>query len=336
MTVGHALWPDQLTAQERALLAPGVPANVPRDPDVLVVGGGMLGCATAAACLQAGLGTVVVLERDSLGAGASGGAAGLLMPESHAGVDPPEYVALMRDSFDAWRALDTTWPGGVGLLPFDYHGHTQARVNPLRALARLAAGLPHVATGLSVHAVDTNADRVRTVHTSAGAFQPRNVVFATGTPPQVDGLRLDLAWSEVKGHMLATAPTALQPPPQLVDVARAIDDGRILMGGTLDVGDDARVVRSEIIASMWQELEAAWPAAREIDIEYRWACFRPAHPDHLPVIDRVPGVRNAWLTSGHYKTGILSAPGTARALAQWLQTGAAPEVVRPFAVARYG
>src|SRR6266567_8426061 len=150
MTVGHAIWPDQLTQAERAQLEPGVPDRLDREPDVLIVGGGMLGCATAAACLSAGLGSIVVLERERLGAGPSGGAAGLLMPEEHAGIDPPELVNLMRLSLEAWRELDATWPGGVGLLPLR---EGEARVNPLRALVRLAAGLPQVASGVGARAV---------------------------------------------------------------------------------------------------------------------------------------------------------------------------------------
>src|SRR5579872_2791011 len=98
MTVGHAIWPDQLDAAERAHLDSGVPDTITRTPDVLVVGGGIMGCAVAAACQQASLGSIVVLEKDVLGAGASGGAAGLLVPESHVGVDPPEFVDMMRHS----------------------------------------------------------------------------------------------------------------------------------------------------------------------------------------------------------------------------------------------
>jgi glycine/D-amino acid oxidase-like deaminating enzyme len=52
------------------------------------------------------------------------------------------------------------------------------------------------------------------------------------------------------------------------------------------------------------------------------------------VIDRLPGLANAWLTSGHYKTGILMAPATGRALAQWLASGSPPPEVLPFTLAR--
>lgn len=335
MTVGHAVWPDQLSDAERAQLRPGMPERLDRAPDVLIVGGGILGLATAAACLRAGLGSVVVLERDVLGAGASGGAAGLLMPESHAGVDAPELVELARLSLGVWRELEADWTGGVGLLPYDWQGHPQARVNPLRALARFAAGLPGVATGVAVQGVILDGRGVaREVQTSAGTFRPRNVVFATGLPPRVNGLSHEIPAHEVKGHILASAPTSLQPPARLADTVRKIENGRLLIGGTLEPFETERVVRADVIESMWNELVAQWPDAAGTRVEYQWACFRPAHPDLLPVIDRVPAVANAWMTSGHYKTGILMAPATGRAIAQWIASGSPPVEIKPFGLAR--
>src|SRR5579871_3843383 len=105
MTVGHAIWPDQLTDAERGLLEPGIPDRIEREPEVLVVGGGIVGCATAAACLRAGMGSVVLIERERLGVGPSGGAAGVLAPDFHDGVDPEVHVALMRQSLEDWREL---------------------------------------------------------------------------------------------------------------------------------------------------------------------------------------------------------------------------------------
>src|SRR5579859_241472 len=293
MTVGHAIWPDQLDDAERALLRPGIPSHLERSPDVLVVGGGVLGCATAAACVQAGLGSVVLLEREALGAGASGGAAGLIQPEGHVGVDPPEFVEFMRHSLAAWHALEASWPGGVGLLPLRADA---ARVNPLRAIARVAARLPAVATGVTVTGVRITGSRIDVVHSSVGDFHPRQVVFATGLAPAITGFRLEIQSLEVKGHMVCTAPTALVPPARVATQVTRIEDGRLLVGGTLDVGDAERVVRPEVAARLWQDVLDVWPEAAGARVEYTWACFRPAHPDHLPVIDRVPGVDNAWLT----------------------------------------
>jgi glycine/D-amino acid oxidase-like deaminating enzyme len=316
--------------------------------------------ATALACQRAGLGTVVLVERDSLGVGASGGAAGQLLPEAHVGIDPPVLIELARRGLLGWRELEAGLPGGVGLNDIDWLGlgldlpveaeqlsveavdrlvpgladrttgvyvRQQARVNPLRALARLAAGLACVATGVEAQAALVESGRITAVQTSAGEIRPGTVVFATGNPPRIDGLDLRVPWSEVKGHMLVTEPTNLHLPGVVAPLATPIEEGRLLRGGTLDIGDNERVVRPEVIASMWAEVEAAWPIARGVRVSHQWACFRPAHPDLLPVIDRVPALNNAWITSGHYKTGILLAPSTGRALAQWIASGERPAEV---------
>ena len=374
MTVGQALWPEQLSDQERAWLDPGVPADLDSSPDILVVGGGIVGVATAVACTQARLGSVVLLEGDRLGSGASGGAAGQLIPEAHVGVDPPRLVDLMRLSLAAWQNLERTWPRGVGLMSLDWLGlgptlaqfdavppgaeqlsaeqvetlvpglsqpgpgilvRDQARVNPLRAIARMAAGLPGAATEVQVQGVSLEAGRVRSVQTTAGELRPRNVVFATGTPPRVDGLDVRIPSGEVKGHMLTSEPTDLTLPGSVAPLATTIEDGRLMVGGTLDIGDSERVVRPEIVASMWAEACAAWPILKSVRIAHQWACFRPAHPDRLPVIDRVPGVANAWLTSGHYKTGILLAPATGIALAEWIASGNRPPQIDGLGVDRF-
>ena len=114
-----AVWPDLLSSAERAALDPGVPTPWPATPDVLVVGGGVVGLAVAAACQRAGVGSVLVVERDRLGAGASGGAAGLLTPEPHVWTDPPALVDLGRASLARYRRLDAECNGALGVRNLD-------------------------------------------------------------------------------------------------------------------------------------------------------------------------------------------------------------------------
>ncbi len=364
MTVDGAIWRDQLTADERATLGRGHGSVPGPRPDILVVGGGILGIATAAACAEAGLGSVLLIETGRLGAGATGGASGLLIPEPHRWSDPEPLVDLEEASLERWRELEQRLPHGVGLVDIDWIGlaphpggfaahqppavewlapdqvehlvpnlarsmegaliRRQARVNPLRAAARLAAGLPAVATGVAATAVTVRGDRLVSVHTSAGDISPGVVVFATGQPPVLDGLPLTIPSDRVKGHLLVTEVTSVKLPGIVAPVATQLEDGRLLAGGTFDIGDEDPAVQPEVIQSIMDSLAAALPAAKGLGIAYQWCCFRPRHPDRRPVIDRVPGLDNAWLTSGHFRTGILNAPATAAVLARWISTGAPP------------
>lgn len=364
MVADIAVWRDELSQPEFAELGRGAGVISQAHPDILVVGGGIVGVATAAACHRAGLGSVLLIEAGRLGSGATGGAAGLLTPEIHEWSDPEPFVDLARSSLDLWWELDQTWPGGVGLIELDWIGlqpdpdgfaphqqpavewlepdqvarlvpglarsmagaliRHQARVNPLRSVARLASVLPWIATGTAATAVRITGGRIVTVTTTAGDIHPGAVVFATGMPPVLDGLPIDLPAARVKGHLLVTEPTTIRLPGTVAPVATQLGDGRLLVGGTFDVGDESPKIRPDVIDSILAALYATLPAAHGVGAAYQWCCFRPRHPDGRPVIDRVPGLANAWLTSGHYRTGILMAPVTAQTISHWIGSGEPP------------
>jgi glycine oxidase len=331
--------------------------------------------ATPVAYRQAGLGTVVLIERGQLGSGATGGAGGLLSADTLAGTYPAPYVALGKASIDLWWELQERWPGGVGITPFDsikvepftpelaanmpavaerltpeevaelipglsWSGAgvripRQARMNPLRTVALLATGLPAVCTGTAALDATVRGDRLISLATTAGEISPGAVIFATGGPPKLDGLSIDVPAGNLKGHILTTEPAPIRLGGGFAPIATPIDEGRLLAGGTVDTGDDTPDVHPEIIAGIVSDLETALPALKGIAVSHAWVCFRPTHPDSLPVVDRVPGLTNAWVTSGHFRHGILLAPATGRALARWVAGGEQPAEVVGMEVGRF-
>jgi len=76
-------------------------------------------------------------------------------------------------------------------------------------------------------------------------------------------------------------------------------------------------------------------ALAEARIVRRQACYRPVTDDGLPLIGRVPGVRGAFVATGHGPWGILNAPATGLALAELIAEGASSVVdLRAFDPAR--
>ena len=114
-----------------------------------------------------------------------------------------------------------------------------------------------------------------------------------------------------------------------------LPSGELVAGGTLDEGDDDPVVRPAVIDDIRAGLAALVPAAASLPVPHAWCCFRPATADRQPVIDRVPGLDNAWVTCGHFRTGILMAPATGDAIARWIESGTAPRELASFAAARF-
>ncbi len=240
--------PDQPVWELEAdpgLLEPG-PGALDRRPDVLVVGGGVVGLATAALCRRAGLGRVEVVERGRLAGGPSGRGGGILAPAPLQWTDPASLVSFGRASLDLWRELDREWEGELGLAPLDWlltlpGGEApgfdpppgaellspedarkleprlepgsgglllrdQARVHPLRLAAALARRAGTVVTGVEVTGIERTAAGRPRVRTNRGDLDPGAVVLATGTAPPLPGVPPAAGQRLVKGNLVATAP----------------------------------------------------------------------------------------------------------------------------------
>ncbi|HEY0531730.1 MAG TPA: FAD-dependent oxidoreductase [Actinoplanes sp.] len=136
----RTVWDASLGDSERAALRAGLPDRLDHAPDVLVIGGGIVGLAVATACRQAGLGRVVVLEKeDRLASGASGGNAGAIAPDMHLLTDGPEFVAFGRASREIYRRWDAEWDGALGLWPTRWLNLFPAGADPL--VTRQAPGV---------------------------------------------------------------------------------------------------------------------------------------------------------------------------------------------------
>ena len=374
---GRTVWDDTARAEDLEVLRRGAADALDRTPDVLVVGGGIVGLATAAMCRRAGLGSVVVVEREQrLASGTSGSAWGGLGPDTHA-LDPAPFPSLARRSLELHRELEAEWDGDLGLEDLDLIATmsgpeaselassmgagllgpddlaalapeladtaraglrfgSQPRVHPLRLAAAFARRAGTLAAGVEVTGWEVSGGRVRAVCTSAGDVSPGNVVLASGLAPSwAVGVPQEL----VKGHLVATAPAPFRLSAAFTTGEIGVlqtPDGRIVAGGTLDEGDTEDVVRSEVADRIRALLVALLPAAAPLEITHRWCCFRPATADRLPVIDRAPGTDNAWITCGHYRTGLLNAPAAGEAIASWIASGRPPDGVARWAVSRFG
>ncbi len=369
------VWKSELEPELLKRLAPGVPAALDRHPDVAIIGGGSVGLATAVACRRAGLGRVVVLDRGDLASGATQHSAGILAPEPHVWTDPPALVQMARESLRLTRSLDLEWDGALGLWRLDcliaglrlddapmrleaqaevLRGpelrerepelvgveealvlYDQARVNPLRFSAALAARAGCLATGIDVDGVRTTGDQVIVLSTSHGKIHPGVVIFATGIAP---ARYVTIPHAFMKGHLIATAPVDFRLRSQIATPfggAFQLQDGRLVSGGTLDDGDESPLVREEVIDAIRRGVGRVLPRAAGVPLAHAWCGFRPHTPDRLPIIDRVPGLANAWFTSGHYRTGILMAAATGAALADWVASGSQPASVEAFSLARF-
>ncbi|HUU34006.1 MAG TPA: FAD-binding oxidoreductase [Vicinamibacterales bacterium] len=90
------------------------------------------------------------------------------------------------------------------------------------------------------------------------------------------------------------------------------------------------------VAGNWAEAVALFPAiadlapAESLADRAESTCL-----DLVPIIDRVPGVANAFLACGWSGHGWAIAPAVAPLLADWVRGAATPELLRPFGLSRF-
>jgi glycine oxidase len=96
------------------------------------------------------------------------------------------------------------------------------------------------------------------------------------------------------------------------------NDGRILAGATLEyVGFDKRVTAGGIQKVLAAAIELA-PGLRDARVEDTWAGLRPDSADHLPILGPTD-LEGLLMATGHFRSGILLTPVTARLLSEWIR-----------------
>jgi glycine oxidase len=95
------------------------------------------------------------------------------------------------------------------------------------------------------------------------------------------------------------------------------NDGRILAGATVEyVGFDKRTTAGGIEKILSAAIELA-PQLANARIEETWAGLRPDSPDHLPILGPTD-LHGLLMATGHFRSGILLTPITARLIREWV------------------
>lgn len=91
--------------------------------------------------------------------------------------------------------------------------------------------------------------------------------------------------------------------------------GQILVGSSRQFGSDATAIDSAIIRRMTARAFEYMPQLRSLSALRIWTGFRPATPDNLPYVGRIPGFDNVFAAAGHEGLGITTSLGTAELIA---------------------
>lgn len=346
-------------------------------PDVVVVGGGVIGTAIA---YRLGLGGARVTVFDHSAPGqASAASAGMIAPGADAGVSPLDQLAaesarlypalcselLERTGIDAGlRQSDlllTAWteeeerelrrrsdrlaraghhagwldagrvrdvePAIATGVRSALHVPGQHQVDPpalLSALRRAAADLGAIFRGEAALGLELQGERVVGVLSASASLGAEEVVIAGGawSGSFSAALRRPIPIRPVRGQMVGLRPvTSLLKTICVSSRAYLLRkaEGWIYVGATeedsgFDVGVTASAVRDLLAGAV-----ALVPALEHAAFSHARAGLRPATPDGLPLIGRMPGWSGITLATGHFRDGVLLAPITAELVADVLR-----------------
>lgn len=163
--------------------------------------------------------------------------------------------------------------------------------------------------------------------TSRGTFRADAFVNCSGA--WAASLSPSIAVFPRKGQMLAIAQPNDTP---LIRVLRSPDvyliprgGDRIVVGATVEDAGYSKQVERAALAKLRERAAALWGPAVHAQQMDSWAGLRPATPDGLPAIGRYKDKSPHFVATGHFRNGILLAPGTARIIAD-LVCGVAPAI----------
>ena len=204
-----------------------------------------------------------------------------------------------------------------------------ATFHPLRtalALARdLVARNVHLSTHLAVTDFVVSGNRLIEVACGNTRITAGQIVLASGwaTGHLATLLGNPIPVTPAKGQAIATNVQSFLMQTCVLGetMVRQLPDRRVIAGGTQEfVGPDldpTETGRKQVLGAARKIL----PRLASAEITRTWVGLRPHTPDEMPIVDRVPGTDNVFLAAGHFTKGVLLAPVTGEAIANWLVDG---------------
>ena len=196
-------------------------------------------------------------------------------------------------------------------------------------------------THCEVNGFEFRRERMTGVRTNSGKQEAENFVLTAGAWSAELGRQLgvELALKPIRGQMvlLKSEPGRLR---HIINVGPRYlvprEDGRILAGSTEEAVGFVKENTPDGVAGLIEFIRELAPALHKATFERSWAGLRPNTHDGLPYVGPLPGLGNAWLATGHFRSGLTLSPGTAVVVASLVLGQTPPFDLSPFRLNRPG
>ena len=197
----------------------------------------------------------------------------------------------------------------------------------VRALSRGAADLGATfRMDFNVSGFLRGGDRVVGIRGDQETLRASQVVIANGAWAGAwsQELGVYLPISPVRGQMIALR-TIGTPLRHIIfshdGYIASKAEGLTYVGATVEeVGFDARPTAAGV-AQLLSLVPRLAPGLGTETFSHAWAGLRPATPDRMPILGRVPDWQNLYIAGGHFRNGILLAPITGILISDLIQHG---------------
>jgi D-amino-acid dehydrogenase len=342
--------------------------------DVAVVGGGLVGTATAYELARAGVHTVLY-DRGDPGRATDAGA-GILSPET-AKRDDPVWTELVRAAGRHYETLVAALPGDTGwarcgilqlatrdsdVPPWEWvaqhaSGAREVSADEARSmcpvLGEIKRALHHpgaarvdgrmmcaaMRRGAVAHGVEVREESVDDI----SALDARAIVIAGGawTPQVAKQLNVSLPVGPVRGQIMhldvPDHDTSTWPIVQPVFAHYMVPwaDNRVAVGATVeDAGFDVEVTAGGL-QEILREALRVMPGLATARLREVRVGLRPWSADDLPILGPLPGHDDVHVATGHGANGLLVGPISGKLVADAVR-GVQPDVdLTPFSAARF-
>jgi len=233
--------------------------------------------------------------------------------------------------------------GGI-YFPHEEHVDPAALMRALHA--RLVELGVTIVEDAPLAGVERHGDQVLAILAGDQRYAADAFVLAAGawTGPLSRLLGVPLPVRPGKGYSIDVEPYELRSAVNLSDAKVAVTPltRNLRLAGTMEFGgldEELNQIRVDAILKAPTAYFRNWAPPRRAPgqrspVQAR-AGIRPMTPDGLPIIGPLGDLSNAFVSTGHGMQGITLGPGSALALTRLILHGEAPEVLVPFAPARF-